>query len=148
MKKVLVILVFSLVSLSSVGIARAEGPYVYAFVDQTEVNLGTILMWDTVIPDALTLKINSNCLHGPIVARISSLNSLRGGQILPDRIFIRTPYTGGFVSMCRPVAISEPALGSHDIVIDFKVKANGLNDLAGKYSGTIAFTVMPSPACR
>jgi len=41
------------------------------------------------------------------------------------------------------VFISMPEFGSHDIVVDFKVKANGLHDRAGKYFGEIAFTVMP-----
>jgi hypothetical protein len=148
MKKLLVILVFGLVSLSSVGIARAEGPFVYAFIEQNEVDLGTLFMWDTIIPEALTLKITSNCFHGSVVASISSLRNSKGCQILPDRIFIKTAYTGGFVSMCSPVAISEPAFGSHDIVIDFKVKASEFMEPAGKYTGTIAFTVMPSSAYR
>jgi hypothetical protein len=42
-----------------------------------------------------------------------------------------------------PIAISRPEFGSHDIKVDFMVKANGVFDRAGIYSGTIAFTIMP-----
>ena len=143
MKKLLIILVFGLVSLSSVGVARAEKPFVYISIPQEKVNLGTFLLWDTIIPEALTLKINSNCLHGCVVASMSSLSNSLGNQILPDRILIKTIATGGFVSMAKPVVISGPAVGSHDIVVDFKVKADGEYKRAGEYYGTIAFTVMP-----
>lgn len=131
-----------LVLLNSAGIVRAKEPYVYAYIPQSKVNLGTISIWDSVIPEAMTLKINSNCLHGPVVASISSLKNSLGNEITSDRIFIKTPFTDGFVSMAKPVAISKPAIGSHDIVIDFKVKAIEFNEPAGKYSGTLVFTVM------
>jgi hypothetical protein len=45
--------------------------------------------------------------------------------------------------MEKPVLISEPTIGSHDIVIDFKVKASGTVERAGRYAGTIAFTILP-----
>ena len=144
MKKLLIIFVFGCVSLSSIGIVRAEQPYVYLSAPQKNVDLGTILIWDTVIPGALTLKVNSNTLHGPVIASISPLKNIYGNQIMKDRIFIRTSYTGGFISMAGPVVISESAIGSHDINIDFQVKANGISiDNPGMYSGTLVFTVMP-----
>lgn len=143
MKKLRFILLICLVSLSSVGITRAEEPYVYISFVQKEVNLGSMLIWDTMIPEALTVKVNSNCFHGPIVASMSSLKNSKSNKISQDRVYVRTSATGRFVSMAKPVALSWPTFGSHDIQIDFMVKAHGVFDRAGKYSGTIAFTVMP-----
>jgi hypothetical protein len=90
------------------------------------------------------VKVESNCLHGPIVASITPFKNSYGGTILPDRISIQTPTTGDFVPMIKPVVISEPAFGNHDVVIKFKVQTD-FNDPAGKYSGTIILTVMPAP---
>ena len=145
MKKLLIILVFCFVCSSTVGVARADGPFTYLSVPQKKIDLGTILIWDTVIPEAVTLKVNSNCMHGSIVASISSLKNIWGPKITQDRIFIKTPYTGDFISMVKPVIISGPMFGPHDIPIDFKVKANtnGVLERAGKYSGTIVFTILP-----
>jgi hypothetical protein len=141
MKKLMVVLVLGLVSLN--GIAQAVEPFVYLSIPQEKVNLGTIFVYDTIIPQALTIKVNSNCMHGSVVASVSSLKNLIGNEISQDRLFIKTAFTGSFVSLLNPVVISEPKYGSHDIVVDFKVQANGANDRAGKYYGTIAFTVMP-----
>jgi hypothetical protein len=44
--------------------------------------------------------------------------------------------------MAQPVAISETTMGSHKIELNFKVKTY-MRDHAGRYGGTIAFTVMP-----
>lgn len=143
MKKLLIIFVSGFVLLSSAGIVRAEQPFVYLSIPQKKVDLGTILMWDTIIPEAMTLKVNSNCLHGSVIASISPLKDFYGNQITQDRIFIKTAYTGNFVPMVKPVVISKPAEGSHDIVIDFKVKAKGIYDKPGSYCGTLVFTVMP-----
>jgi hypothetical protein len=81
-------------------------------------------------------------LHGPIVASISSLTHAVGNSITPDRISVKTPTTGGFVTMAKPVPISETTKGSHDINVNFKVDVD-IKDIAGRYSGTLAFTVMP-----
>lgn len=144
MKKLLLIIVVCLASLGSNKVASAEEPYVYISFDRKEVKLGSNLLWDNIIPEALTLKVNSNCFHGSIVASMeSSLRNKIGNKINQGRVFIKTTTTVGFVSLIRPVIISEPAYGSHDIKIDFLVKANGYFDRAGSYSGSIAFTVLP-----
>jgi hypothetical protein len=44
--------------------------------------------------------------------------------------------------MAKPVPISETTKGSHDINVNFKVDVD-IKDIAGRYSGTLAFTVMP-----
>ena len=143
MKRLLFVFVLVLVSISTMEIARAAEPYVFLSVPQKKVNLGSVFMYDTIIPEAMTLKVNSNCFHGPIIASISSLKNSLGKEIGQDSIFIKTPFTGDFISMSKPVVISEPASGSHDIVIDFKVQLNGVFYRAGRFNGTIAFTVMP-----
>ncbi len=97
-------------------------------------------------PAALTVKVESNCIHGPIMASITGLKHYTGGSITPDRIFIKSQTTGGFVSMVKPVAISETTMGSHDILLNFRVE-NKYQDMAGRYTGTITLTIMP-PSIR
>jgi len=92
---------------------------------------------------ALTVHVESNCLHGPIVASVTALKSSEGSTITPDRIFIKAPaITDEYSSMARPVLISETQTGSHDIELLFKLQAK-LFDRAGRYTGFITFTVMP-----
>ncbi len=92
---------------------------------------------------ALTVHVESNCLHGPIVASVTALKDSIGNTITPDRIFIKAPaITDEYSSMARPVKISETQIGSHDIELLFKLQAK-LFDRAGRYTGTITFTVMP-----
>jgi len=93
-------------------------------------------------PGALTVEVEANCMHGPIVISELKLRRRGGGLIPPEHISIRTPATGRFVKMTRPVAISKPERGPHKIVLDFRV-LTGFNDPAGKYTGTITFTVTP-----
>jgi len=93
---------------------------------------------------ALTLKVNSNCLHGPIMASVTDLRHRMGKTITSDRISIKAPITDGYVSMEKPVMISKPEMGSHDIDLSFKLKVNPF-ETAGRYKGTITFTVMPLP---
>jgi len=93
---------------------------------------------------SLTVKVESNCLHGPIVASITALKRHRGGSVPPERIFIKSPTTNGYVKMAKPVAISKPEIGSHDIDLDFRLDILP-SDRAGQYQGTITFTIMPPP---
>jgi len=143
MKKMLLITMVALISLCPIGISRAEEPYVYLSFEQKAVGLTSNLLSDSITPEALTLKVNSNCYHGSVVASMGSLKNRWGRKIDNDRVYIKTLATGSFVSLVKPVVISEPTFGSHEIVIDFLVKANGAFDRAGKYSGTIAFTILP-----
>lgn len=92
---------------------------------------------------SLTVHVESNCLHGPIVASVTALKHSRGHTIPPDRILIKAPVTNEeYIRMGKPVVISEPEFGSHDIELNFKLQATHF-DYAGKYSGTIIFTIMP-----
>ena len=92
----------------------------------------------------LTVKVESNYLHGPIVASITTLKHPRGGFIPLERISIKSPTTNGYVTMARPVVISKPEIGSHDIKLDFRLEVLPY-DHAGRYTGIITFTVMPPP---
>ena len=92
---------------------------------------------------ALTVHVESNCLHGPIVASVTALRNSEGSIITPDRIFIKAPaITDEYSSMARPVTISKTQTGSHDIELIFKLQAK-LFDRAGRYTGFVTFTIMP-----
>ncbi len=93
---------------------------------------------------ALTLKVESNCLHGPIMASITELRHRWGKKITPNRISIKAPITNGYVSMAKPVLISNPHTGSHNIDLSFRLDVNPF-EAAGRYEGTLTFTVMPLP---
>ena len=94
------------------------------------------------LPEALTVEVESNCLHGSIVISSTKLTRRGGGVIMPERISVQSPATVGYVKMSKPVAISKPTEGSHKIVLDFRVQSDMI-DLAGKYTGTFTFTIMP-----
>ncbi|MHC4725970.1 MAG: hypothetical protein ACYS17_01985 [Planctomycetota bacterium] len=93
---------------------------------------------------ALTLKVESNCLHGPIMAEITKLRHRMGKTIKPDRVSIKSPITNGFVSMEQPVVISNPEMGSHEIDLSFRLDITTF-EAAGQYKGILTFTVMPLP---
>lgn len=122
---------------------QAAKPFVSISTKQDKVDLGTILfpgIYD--LPAALTLEVESNCMHGPITISSTELKRRNGNSISPEHISIKTPATGGFVTMEKPVVISKPTTGSHKIVLDLKVKTESINP-AGEYAGTFTFTVMP-----
>lgn len=92
---------------------------------------------------SLTVRVESNCPHGPIVASATELKHAKGFTISPERILINAPIMGEeYVRMAKPVVISEPQTGSHDIELKFKLQATHF-DYAGRYTGYITFTIMP-----
>lgn len=90
----------------------------------------------------VTVNIESNCFHGPVIATISRLKSKSGATIEPRRVYVCGSETYGYVSMARPVVISRPALGPHSVDLCFKVDTK-VNDPAGSYEGAITFTIAP-----
>ena len=143
MKKLLITWAILIALFGTAGVVQAEEPYVRISTNQDSLDLGTFSFWDDGIsPATLTVIVESNCLHGPIVAAISELKRSGCTSILPERISVKTVATNGFVSMARPVAISETTMGSHEIKLNFQVRTY-MKDHAGRYSGAIAFTVMP-----
>lgn len=148
MKRIVVALVTVVALFLSGGVVQAKGPdkpFISLSVTPDILDLGTLPFLSNIYdsPAKLTVKVASNCYHGPIVVSMTGLkhNNI-GGTITPDRILIKGPATSGFVPMARPVAVSEPTTGSHDILLKFKVE-NKFRDIAGKYTGTIIFTIMP-----
>ncbi len=94
---------------------------------------------------SLTVHVESNCLHGPIVASVTALKHSQGFTIPPERILINAPIMNDeYTRMAKPVVISEPETGTHDIELNFKLQATHF-DYAGRYTGTLMFTVMPPP---
>ena len=91
---------------------------------------------------ALVMQVESNCLHGSILASTDGFRSMAGGFIPPERISIKGPATNGFVSMAKPVAVSMPEMGSHNVVLNFRVQT-AFQDRDGKYGGTLVLTIMP-----
>lgn len=125
------------------AVQPAGKPYVHVSTSPRSLDLGTASFagyYD--VAKALTIQVDSNCLHGPITISATRLRHHLGNIIPPERIFVRTNGTGGFVSMERAVTISPPTLGSHKIVLDVQVQT-GMQDRAGGYRGTFTVTVMP-----
>ena len=143
MKNYLMTCVISAVLLGATGIIQAEEPFVRISTTAESFKLGTFSFWEDGTSSAvLTVKVESNCLHGPVVASITPLKRAGSISITPDRIMVKTDTTGGYVSMAGPVSVSETTEGSHDINMNFKIETD-IKDRAGRYSGMLAFTVMP-----
>ncbi len=143
MKNLLMTCVISVVLFGAAGTIQAEEPFVRLSTNTDSFKLGTFSFWEDGASSAvLTVKVESNCLHGPVVASISPLKRAGSISITPDRITVKTDTTGGYVSMVKPVSISETTEGSHDINMSFKIQTD-IKDPAGRYSGILAFTVMP-----
>jgi hypothetical protein len=126
------------------GAKQTDPPFINVYTTPDKIDLGTVPLYGDFfeVPEALTVNVVSNCLHGPIMISATELRRPQGGSISPDKIFVRTQATGGYVAMARPVRISHPTTGSHEIVLDLKVQAQFLYP-AGEYSGTLTLTIMP-----
>ncbi|MGD8499927.1 MAG: hypothetical protein PVJ86_04730, partial [Phycisphaerales bacterium] len=97
------------------AVKPADGPFVHIFPTPRSLDLGTTSFAGVhESPAALTVDVASNCLHGPIVMSTTALTRREGGSIPPKHIFVRTPATGEFVDLAKPVAISQPTEGPHN----------------------------------
>ena len=118
-------------------------PFLNISTTPDELNLGTALFPGFHDSDAeLTVHVESNCLHGSILVSTTGLKRTAGGFVPPKRISIESPVTSGFVTLARPVVISNLEPGSHSIELNFRVET-GFQDHQGKYKGHFTFTVMP-----
>jgi len=129
------------------GVLKAEQtdkPFVNVSTTPDSIDLGTASLFTNTfeVPAALTVKVEANCFHGPIMISATKLKHSRGASISPEHIFVKSPATKGYVAMARPVAISKPTIGSHEVVLDLKVEAELLYP-AGEYTGTLTLTMIP-----
>jgi len=123
--------------------AVPDRPFINVTTKPDRLDLGTApLMGSLELRAALTVEVEANCAHGPILLSATPLNRRSGGSIGTDRIAVRTAATDGYVAMNRPVAISKPAFGPHRIVVDVKVDAP-VGYPAGDYNGVFTFMIMP-----
>ncbi len=158
MKRVIKILLVAIILFAMPVIAQADAPFVNISPSSDSLQFGEIEFSEpSIAPGAalypttfgtssadLTLKVESNCLHGPIMASITTLRHRWGKSITPDRISIKAPITNGYVSLAKPVIISKPEMGSHNIDLSFRLKINPF-EAAGRYEGTLTLTILPLP---
>ena len=145
MKKLIKRWLFILVFFALAGIAQAEEkPFLRITTTPRELDLGEYsLVGGQESSGKLTVSVESNFLHGPIVVSLSKLRHDDGKNTIPvENVQIKTPTSGDFISLLKPVSISKTTLGSHNIVLYFKVKT-GFFSRAGKYEGSLVFTIMP-----
>ncbi len=148
MKRVLItswLVAAALIGLATVaeGVQRAGKPFVHITTSPDRINLGTTSSPGLHnVSKALTVAVDSNCLHGPITISATTLRHHMGASIPPERVFVKSNTMNGFVTMEKPVTISQPTSGPHKIVLDLQIQT-GFKDLAGKYRGTFTVTVMP-----
>ena len=148
MKRLLIVLTMAAMLFWSAEVVQAmvfDVPFVSISITPNVLNLGTMLFASDFFesPGKLTVEVESNCYHGPITVSITDLKHDSGCRIPANRICVKTPATGGFVSMAKPVVISEPTEGSHNFVMNFQVDNRFEMRHAGEYTGTIIFTIMP-----
>jgi hypothetical protein len=124
--------------------ATSDEPFIRVSTSPDEIDLGTAIFFAGIheVPGALTVEVESNCWHGPIIISTTPLERQGGGLIEPDDIFVRTPGMGRYVSLKKPVVILPTAAGSQEVVVDFKVHA-GLKNPSGQYKGMITLTIVP-----
>ena len=149
MKRLVITCALAVLFFGLAGFATAEQadePFVNVSTTPDQLDLGTAsLFTDTLdVPSALTVRVDSNCMHGPIMISTTKLKHRQGGSISPERIFVNAPATDGFVAMSSPVVISKPKMGSHKIVLDLRVETRQIGLYpAGEYTGTLMLTIMP-----
>jgi hypothetical protein len=125
------------------AVVEAEEPFVHLSTTPDKIDLGTAPFANSFdVPAALTVNVEANCIHGPIMISSTELKHSQGVSISPERIFVKSPATEGFIAMARPVVISKPTIGSHKVVLDLRVETDFLYP-AGEYSGTLMLTIMP-----
>lgn len=116
-------------------------PYVSVSVSTTDLHLGTIQQpgpYDS--PATLTVQVEANIPHGGLMAQAGPLQGPKGWLIPPERLFVRIPETGQYVSMKGPVDITGPmGPGRFEFPVMFRMQTDW-GDPAGTYTGTCVFT--------
>ncbi|MHC4679300.1 MAG: hypothetical protein ACYTEK_11430, partial [Planctomycetota bacterium] len=82
---------------SAVKPANTNSPFINVTTTPEQLDLGMArFMGPHEVKGALTVKVDANCLHGPIYVSTTPLKQQNGGSIGPERIFVRTKATDGF----------------------------------------------------
>ncbi len=104
------------------------------------LDLGTVSAPGTYDSAAvLSMHLAANCNHGGTIISTSGLQREGGGQIPPERIHVRLPDTGQYVSLVNPVAVAPAAApGLQDFQLRFRLLTEPA-DPAGTYTGTFSF---------
>ena len=155
MKKLVLTWVTAIVLLGWAGIAQTKQLIIQPTPDEAFVKISTMsneLSLGTAsfpgindFKSVFTLKVESNCLHGSILASTDGFRRDEGGFVPPEHISVKAPVTNGFVPMDRPVVISNEGFGSHDIALNFRVQT-GPQHHQGRYTGLLIFTILPPSA--
>ena len=150
MKKLVMTCVVAMVL--SAGIGRAKVQIIEPTPAEAFVKISTTSNEDSLgtagfpgihdLQSVFTVQVESNCLHGSIFASTDGFRHPLGSFIPPEHISVKAQVTRGFVSMEKPVAISEPVFGSHNITLNFRVRT-GPQHHEGKHTGTLILTLMP-----
>ena len=98
MKRLVITWVLAVGLFGLAGIAGGEQtdkPFVNVSTTPDKLDLGTVsLFMDTYdVPAALTVNVDANCMHGPIMISTTKLKRRQGGSISPERIFVKAPAT-------------------------------------------------------
>ena len=146
MKRRLITCVIVMIGL--VGIAQAVNPtdpFISITTTPSELELGTLPVVGTQDSSAeLKVLVEANCIHGPITISATAFEGPNSRSISPKHIHVKSEATDGFVTMEKPVAISKPAEGTHEIVLKFRLQSiDGKLEPAGRYKGTFTFTIIP-----
>ena len=150
MNRTVIISATAVVVFGLAGFADAASPaksFLSISITPDILDLGTVPfagLYDS--PASLTVRVESNCAHGPIMVSATELTRYHGGSVSPNRLSVKSEATNGYVTMEKPVAVSHPHNGSHEIGLNFRVQ--GEMDPAGQYRGTLTFTIMPPPLVK
>ena len=142
------LITWAIVLFGLAGIAQAvrpANPFVSITVKPSQLDLGTIPLVGTQDSSAvLRVKVDANCMHGPVTLSATAFEHPGGGSISPKHIYVKSSAMDEFETMEKPVAISKPEDGPHDIVLKFRLH-NIYDRLepTGRYKGTFTFTVTP-----
>jgi hypothetical protein len=141
---VLWIILVVLFGLAGTTYSTSDKAFVRIKTSSDELDLGTAIFFDGIheVQGALKVEVEANCWHGPILISTTPLKRTMGGIIKPEDIFVRTSRGGHYVPLHKPVVILPTALGSEDVVLDFKVHGD-LSKPSGSYKGVVTLTIVP-----
>jgi len=139
------VLLAALLGLVGSTSAKTVAPFVSISTTPDELDLGTATFFAGIheVLGALTVAVESNCLHGPVYISTTRLEHDGGGHhIEAGDIYVRSAKIGNYVSMARPVMILPSAKGAQKVELDFQVHAERMHP-PGSYEGVVTLTIVP-----